>query len=201
MRSLGHQGGQVVIDHIVLDCESKKLADEVPGKWDSVHLMGMSCTVVYEFRSDRFRIYGDTDLEALKQRLLKADRITSFNGEKFDFPLIFELDGRRMPKELVGKSDDLLRRICVARNANPDFAHRGWSLNSTATGTIGKGKIDCGTHAPQLYREGKWGQLINYCADDVALTRDLCIFVDKYGYAMNEKYDRVNLTPWRGLAN
>src|ERR1051326_1169448 len=101
-----------------------------------------------------------------------------------------------MPKELVGKSDDLLRRICVARNVNPDYAHRGWGLNSVATGTLQRGKIDSGTHAPQLYREGKWGQLINYCCDDVALTRDLVNFVDRYGYALNEKHDRVVLPAW-----
>jgi DEAD/DEAH box helicase domain-containing protein len=189
-----------MLDHVIVDLESQKLADELPGKWNDVHLMGVSCAVVYEYSTDRFRLYGPDDLEALKARLLKADRITSYNGERFDFPCLWALPNRQMPKELVGKSDDLLRRIAVARNVNPDFAHKGWGLDSVARGTIGRGKIDCGTHAPALFKEGKWGQLFNYCCDDVALTRDLSAFTDKYGYAINEKKDLVVLQPWRPRA-
>lgn len=186
-----------MIDHIVFDTESKFLADEVGG-WDNVHKMGLSCAVVYEYRSDRVRIYGPDDIEALRNRLLHADRITSFNGDKFDYSLVFELPNRQMPKELVPKSDDLMRRVCVARNVNPAQAHRGWGLDSVARGTINRGKIDSGTHAPALFKEGKWGQLVNYCADDTMLTRDLGAFIDKYGYAMNEKFDRVVVKPWTG---
>lgn len=190
-----------MMDHIVFDTESKFLADEVGG-WDNVHKMGLSCAVVYEYRSDRLRIYGPDDLPALRARLLKAERVTSFNGERFDFPLVFELPGRRMPVEMVGKSDDIMRRVAVARNVNPDspYVHKGWGLNSVAVGTLQRGKIDTGTHAPALFKEGKWGQLINYCADDTALTRDLGAFIDKFGYAMNEKYDRVMLPEWRKTA-
>lgn len=188
-----------MIDHVCFDTESQFLADEVGG-WGNVHKMKLSCAVLYEYKSDRFRIYGPEDLEALRHRLLRADRITGYNSEKFDFPLVFELPNRQMPKELIGKSDDLLRRICIARNTNPDYAHKGWGLNSVCVGTIGRGKIDSGTHAPALFKEGKMGQLINYCADDTALTRDLVAFIDKYGYAMNEKYDRVTLPAWHGSA-
>lgn len=188
-----------MLDHVVVDCESQYLADEVPGKWDSVHLMKVACAVVFEYKTDRFRIYGPDDVEALKARLLKAERITTYNGLRFDFPLIWELPGRQSPKEMLLKSDDLQRSIAIARNMNPDspYVHKGFGLDSVARGTLQRGKIDCGTHAPALFKEGKWGQLVNYCCDDVALTRDLCDFVDRFGYVMNEKFDRVVLPPWR----
>lgn len=40
------------------------------------------------------------------------------------------------------------------------------------------------------YQEGDWAKVANYCADDVALERDLTDFVDKYGFVWNGKLHR-----------
>lgn len=176
---------------IVLDCESKLLAAQVPGKWNSIHLMGLACAVVYDFDTERFTCYDHTQREALCARLLAADKIVSFNGDRFDYPLVFELVMRAPPTEIVPKSVDLYRLMCVGANRNPALPQKGFGLGATAQRTIGRTKIDTGTHAPQLYAEGKWGELFTYCMDDVALTRDLYLHVRKHGYVVGPKGEQI----------
>jgi DEAD/DEAH box helicase domain-containing protein len=185
------------VDHIVVDVEIQKTIEETPGGWNSTDKLGVSVAVVYEYLSDRFRVYGHLpeELDALRERLRKADRISGFNIWKFDFPVIFGLPGRERVEELRGKTNDILVRIWKALKLNPDeFSklHGGWGLDVVARGTLkAPGKIANGAQAPLWYQQGKWGPLVNYCVDDVTLERDLTNFVDKYGYVINGNTGQV----------
>jgi len=177
-------------DHVVVDVEIQQLIQETPGGWNATDKLGVSVAVLYEFRSDRFRIYGPDDLDILKARLLAADRISGYNINRFDFPVIWKLPFRGRVTELLPKSNDLLQRIWRALGLDDDAVdftelHKGWGLDVVAMGTLGVGKIGHGAEAPKWWKEGQVHKVINYCADDVALERDLAVFVDKYGYIVN----------------
>ncbi len=171
-----------MIDHVVVDVEIQKTIEETPGGWDATDKLGVACAVVYEYQTDRFRVYGHTNEEliALRQRLNDADRISGFNIWKFDFPVIFALPGRSRVESLRGKTNDILVRIWKALGLNPDeFSklHGGWGLDPVSRGTLkAPGKIANGAQAPRWFQEGKWGLLVNYCMDDVTLERDLTDF-------------------------
>lgn len=189
------------MDHIVVDVEIQKTIEETPGGWDSTHLLGVACAVVYEYQDDRFRIFGPDDLPALRDRLLRADRITGYNIWKFDLPVIFGLPGRERVTALAPKTDDLLMRIWSALGLNPHTfsdAHKGWSLDAVALGTLRVGKIGNGADAPRWYQAGQLHRVINYCADDVALERDLGRFMDTYGYVVHGRHGHHLPVPaWR----
>ena len=53
-----------------------------------------------------------------------------------------------------------------------------------AIATIGAKKIGNGADAPKWFQAGRIQQVCNYCADDVAIERDLTDFVDRYGYVI-----------------
>lgn len=55
-----------MIDHIVVDVEIQKTIEETPGGWDATDQLGVSVGVVYEFKSDRFRIYGPDEFSAIR---------------------------------------------------------------------------------------------------------------------------------------
>lgn len=95
------------MDHVVVDIEIKKRIQDVPGGWDATDKLGVACAVVYEYRSDRFNVFGDTEehLGALRSRLDSADKITSFNGWRFDMPVIEQLGRDEFVKEF--KEDDV----------------------------------------------------------------------------------------------
>lgn len=180
------------MDHIVVDVEIKKQIGQDGLTWDDTDKLGVSVAVVYEFQTDRFRVYGDTpdDLERLRGRLLAADRISGYNIWKFDFPVIFGLPGRERVEVLRNRTNDLLRRVWAAQGYDPDAfdktTHGNWGLDVVVRGTLkAPGKIAHGSKAPEWYQAAEWGKVVNYCVDDVTLERDLAIFMDKYGYVVN----------------
>lgn len=174
-------------DHIVVDVEIQKTIEETSGGWNATDKLGVSVGVVYEFLSDRFRIFGPGDVPALRERLLKADRISGFNIWRFDFPVIFGLPGRERVEALRPKTNDILLRIWRSLGlSTEEFSslHKGWNLSAVMQGTFGVGKIGYGGDAPKWFQAGLWAKLTNYCVDDVALERDLAVFVERYGYVI-----------------
>lgn len=192
------------MDKIVFDVEIQKTIEETPGGWESTHLLSVSVCVVYEYLTQRFRIYGPDDGDALRQRLLKADELIGFNIVGFDLPVIFGFSKAAwlhapLRAELLPRCNDLLRRIWQGLGHDPDVfnkdTHGGWGLDAVAQGTLGVGKIGYGGDAPKWYQAGQWARVVNYCADDVALERDLSDFIDRYGYVIQGQTGQIVRLP------
>jgi DEAD/DEAH box helicase domain-containing protein len=183
-------------DHVVLDVEIAKSINGPEGlTWDDTDKVGVSVAVLYEFNSDRFRIYGPQDLGALQARLQMADCVSGFNTWSFDFPVVWGKTRQEIPEFMKKTSNDILRRIWISLDLDPDNynfkTHGGWSLDNIVKGTLGStGKIAKGTDAPLWYQQGDLWKVINYCLDDVALERDLAFWVEKEGYVINAKTGR-----------
>jgi DEAD/DEAH box helicase domain-containing protein len=177
------------MDHVCFDVEIQKTIEETPGGWDSTDKLGVAVACLWEYRTQRMRVYGPDDVPSLKWRLMDADRISGFNIWKFDMPVVWALPGGERVKELLCKTDDMLRRIWQALGLNPDVftsAHKGWGLDAVAAETLNVRKIGYGGDAPKWFQDGKIQKVVNYCADDVALERDLTDFVDRYGYVVKD---------------
>ncbi len=204
------------MDHIVVDVEIQKTIEETPGGWDATDLLGISCACVWEYEGQRMRIYGPDDVAALQERLLRADRISGFNIWNFDFPAIWGIsradwivsegyvapDVSDLQVALLPKTDDILRRIWLSLDLDPDNfdpkTHGGYGLNAVVRALFNVEKIGYGGDAPKWFQAGNWARVANYCADDVALERDLVDFVDRYGFIINPKTGRTfEITaPW-----
>lgn len=208
-------------DHVVVDVEIQRTIEETPGGWDATDKLGVAVACVWEYGTQRMRVYGPDDVDALRRRLLQADRISGYNIFNFDFPVIWGkskpewLDAGLPPisaikslsscaelkQRLLPKTDDMLRRIWLAQGLNPDKfngkSHGNCTLDKVAGATLGCGKIGHGTSAPVWYQAGQIQKVVNYCADDVALERDLTDFVERYGYVIIEG-KKLNIPKWRG---
>jgi len=195
-------------DHIVIDIEIQHpigtpTLDGPPLGWDDTDKLGVSCGVVYEFRNDVFRVYGPRDVQALQNRIKVADRVTGFNIKRFDLPVIWGAKARSMGDcWLLHNVDDILERIWTALALDPnkfEDSHKGWGLDAVCGKTISRRKSGHGADAPLLFQRGEWGRLVDYCVNDVALTRDLCRFIDRYGYVLGPKQKGpVMIGAWGG---
>lgn len=194
------------MDHIILDTEIRERIEDTPGGFDATDKLGLAVACVWEEQAQRMRVYGEEDIVALRERIVAADMITTFNGERFDFPLIWQVSKAEWQSDkcashraiLHAKSNDLLVRIWMALGLDPDVyvvqTHGGWSLDVVARATLGRGKIGNGVQAPRDFQAGHWARVTNYCQDDVMLTWELGKFIDWYGYVIG-KNDRVVRIP------
>ena len=196
------------MDHVVVDVEIARTIEETPGGWDATDKLGVAVACMWEYQTCRMRVYGPDDVPALRERLLRADRISGYNIWNFDFPVVWGFSkpqwtelktgpinpsfrvGNDCPflPELLGKTNDLLRRIWQAQGFDPDKWQSGMGgakLDNIAGATIGAQKIGNGADAPKWFQAGLVQRVANYCADDVAIERDLVDFVDRYGYVIH----------------
>ena len=193
------------MDHVVVDVEIQKTIEETEGGWNATDKLGVAVACLWEYQTQRMRVYGPEDVEELRARLLQADRITGYNIYNFDFPVIWgiaqqdwitasddvipRVKGMDLRNALFPKTNDILRRIWIAEGFDPDRFQKGMGsakLDDIARATIGAKKIGHGAEAPKWYQAGQIQRVVNYCADDVAIERDLSDFVDRYGYVIKQ---------------
>jgi hypothetical protein len=60
-----------------------------------------------------------------------------------------------------------------------------FTLDAISRRNLARGKIDHGSNVRNLCQQGRYGQIMNYCLDDVHLTRDLFAHICRDGGLIN----------------
>ncbi|SMP45104.1 DEAD/DEAH box helicase domain-containing protein [Desulfonatronum zhilinae] len=157
----------------VLDVETRYSAQEVGG-WCHTDLMGVSCAVLYDSREDAFLDYLQEDIPRLAAKLREFDLVVGFNILNFDYKVlrgVLDFDFRSLPTLDMLKvvHDRLGYRLCL------DHLTRH-TLNAQKSGN--------GLDALKWWKEGRIDQIITYCRQDVAITRDLYLHGRDKGYVL-----------------
>ena len=167
------------MNDVFFDLETQKSFQEVGGR-DNLKLLRMSIAVTFSTFTNEFKSYTEKDAVALIADLKAAERVVGFNVLNFDYPVLKAYTNERL-SELP--TLDLLEDI---------YNKLGFrvSLDGLATATLGANKSANGLMAIQWFREGRIDELIAYCRDDVAITKQLFEFgrdnryvayIDRYG--------------------
>jgi DEAD/DEAH box helicase domain-containing protein len=154
---------------IVFDIETKNIFQDV-GKNDPT-LLDISVVCVYDSETNAYTSYLENELGKLWPILEKADIIIGYNSDHFDIPLL----NKYYPGDLTKiKSIDLLKEI-------KDSSGRRFKLDHIAEGTLGINKSGHGLQAITWWKKGEIQKIIDYCIDDVKITKKL------YEYALKNK--------------
>ena len=153
------------------DLETQKSAEEVGG-WGNIHKMGLAVGVVWDSLDQEFFTYEEKDARQLVDKLRTADLAVGFNIIGFDYTVLqpysdFDLQEINTFDMLVDVKKQLGFRL---------------SLNHLAQHTLNAEKSADGLISLQWYKEGKISKIIQYCKQDVEITRDLFLFGEKNGY-------------------
>ena len=160
------------------DLETQRLAEEVGG-WGNVHLMRLAVGVLYDKGSNGFEIFAEEQVENLIERLRGYDLVVGFNIKRFDYRVLGAYTGFDLGElPTFDILEDIYQRLGFRL-----------SLGHLAEQTLGKGKIADGIQAVRWLREGKLDAVIEYCKDDVAITRDLFDFGLSHGYLVYQTKD------------
>lgn len=175
---------------VVYDCETRRLGTEFggldmvreKGNWRD---LGLTAFCVWDSAQDYCSVYdGFTVSEGVRQ-LEMADCAVSFNGSGFDNLLLSDLLGRRVN---LNYHFDILKKI-----KETGCPWKGNKLGDVCSRTIGLDKSGVGAHAPTLAKQGRWGELFNYCLQDVYITRQLAQHIRKEGWVIGPSLERLEL--------
>jgi len=156
---------------VVFDLETRRSAREVGG-WNRAGEMGISVAVAWDSRTRRYHVFRQRDAARLGDLLHEADVVIGFNNRSFDNQVLAGLGVRGLGNLPTVDILDVVRGSLGMR----------LSLDNLACHTLGAAKNGNGLAALHWFAQGQWEKLIQYCRQDVALTRDLFLFTLHKGY-------------------
>jgi len=148
-----------------LDIGTRRAGAEVGG-WNRAEKMGVSCAVLYDSQSGKFHDYTQDQVPDLCEHLSALDRVVGFNLIRFDYRVLaglsqFDFHGLPTLDILVNIHETLGYRL---------------SLDHLAQNTLGAQKSADGLMALKWWQQGETDKIIEYCTQDVRVTRDLYRF-------------------------
>lgn len=160
---------------IVYDCEiikavPSKKAPIIPdieycSGWTDFTGMGISVVCAYDSKTDRYHTFCADNLAEFQKLINKDPIIIGFNSTKFDDKLCFA-------HGIDVKSWDLLTAL-----RSPGGSWKNLSLgNICETNFPNVAKTGDGALAPVEWQRGNYGKVINYCLNDVWMTK---LVIDK----------------------
>jgi DEAD/DEAH box helicase domain-containing protein len=157
----------------VFDLETQRSAQEVGG-WHRADLMGISCVVVYDSKKDDFFEFAENQIESVVDYLKQFDLVVGFNIKRFDY------------KVLEGYSDFDFKGLPTLDILDEIYKYLGYrlSLDHLATVTLNRKKSANGFQALRWWKQGRLREIIDYCRQDVEITKDLFLFGRKNGYLL-----------------
>ena len=153
------------MNDLFFDLETQKSFQEVGGR-ENLKLLRVSVAVTFSTATNEFKSYAESQVQSLIADLKAADRVIGFNILNFDYPVLKAYTQERL-NDL--KSIDMLEDI---------YNKLGFrvGLDALAHATLGVNKSADGLQAIRWFREGNIDELIAYCRDDVAITKQLFEF-------------------------
>ncbi|MBF0525688.1 MAG: DUF1998 domain-containing protein, partial [Deltaproteobacteria bacterium] len=174
---------------LYFDLETQRLAQEVGG-WGNTHLMRLAVGVVYDSLANDFFCFTEDQAPALIDKLKSADLVVGFNVKKFDYGVLkayTDMDLTKLP------TLDMLEHV------HQTVGFR-LSLDHLAQETLGRGKTGVGLESVTWFKQGLIDKVIDYCREDVRITRDLFLFGLEHGHVLfkNKQGRQVRIpVKWR----
>ena len=150
---------------VVFDLETQRSFAEVGGR-SQFHRLGVSVGVAYRYDLDEFLVVNEETISELVSLLLEASLVVGYNIRGFDYEVL-----RAYTEENLQKLPtlDLMFDLEERLGFRP-------KLDGVVSATLGDGKIADGLQALEWWRLGEIDKIIEYCQEDVRVTRDLYDF-------------------------
>lgn len=183
---------------IIYDIEIEKAIqgrkeDRIPGidycdGWNDHANMGISCICAYDYAEDRYRVFTKSNRHDFRNLLQFHSVFVGFNNINFDNKVIkacWDIDIHQY------KSLDILRRVWRAAGHDENVfninTHAGYGLDACCAANFNWHKSGHGALAPVDWQRGNIGSVIDYCLNDVYMTKMLMDKIIKDGWIHDPK--------------
>jgi DEAD/DEAH box helicase domain-containing protein len=155
---------------LIFDLETQLLSDDVGG-WSNIAKMKLACAVTYNLTSGEFNDYLESDVEKLLADLRAASLVVGFNVRRFDYEVLRPYASKPLQLPTLDMLENLYQTLGFRL-----------SLDSVAAATLGRNKSADGVQAVHWFKTGQTQKLLDYCRQDVQVTREL------YDYGKQHKH-------------
>lgn len=157
---------------VVYDLEIKNEIDGKKITWADFDKMGISVGCAFDYREMRFRVFLDDNINDLVNRLNEPDTlIVAFNHISFDNNLLRKNASVKLNIDENLRNYDMLLESKKAVKAGK--FDKGFKLDDHLQTMNLKMKTANGAMAPIWYSQGKIGQVVDYCLNDVTVEKAL----------------------------
>ena len=156
---------------LYFDLETQKTFDEVGGR-HNIRRLGLSVGVTFSTADQDYHVYTEADVDALVQDLSEADLVVGFNVLRFDYEVLRAYSPYPFTQIPTVDMLDHVYRVLGFRV----------SLDGLAHATLRTKKSADGLAAVRWYKTGQMDKIIEYCKQDVKVTKDLYEFGKQNGY-------------------
>ncbi len=165
---------------VFFDVETQRSFDEVGGRHNTRKL-GLSVAVTYSTASGAFLHYTEDQVTSLIAELRAADLVVGFNVLRFDYEVLRAYTTDKLDDvPTVDMLDHIHKRLGFRI-----------ALDNLAGATLGMAKSADGLQAVRWYKQGRIQEILDYCQQDVEVTRQL------YEYGQQFKHLKYRDRNWR----
>ena len=154
---------------IVFDIETSNVFQDVASNDPAALDLAVCC--IYDSETDKYSSYTKETLNEMWPIFEKADMIIGYNSDHFDIPILNKYYSGDLTKI---KSLDLLKEI-------KNSLGRRIKLDTVAEATLGRNKTGHGLESIVWWRNGEKQKVIDYCIEDVRITKDIYEYALKNG--------------------
>jgi len=155
---------------ITFDIETLNTFDEVGSS--SVLDLDISVVCIHDSETNEYSSYFVEDFPKLWPIIEAADMLIGYNSDHFDIPLLDKYYAGDLTQI---KSLDILKEIRGSLG-------KRIKLDSVAQATLGEAKSGNGLDAVVWWKEGKKQKVVDYCIQDVKVTKDIYDYAIKNGH-------------------
>ncbi len=162
---------------VVFDLETQRSFAEVGGR-SQFHKLGLSVGVAYRFDTDAYLVVTEDTVGELVDLLFAADLVVGYNIAGFDYEVLRAYTDRDLQSL---PTFDLMFDLQERLGFRP-------KLESVASATLGSGKSADGLQALEWWRRGEIEKIVDYCRDDVRVTKELYEFGKRNRWVQVERF-------------
>src|SRR3989344_2851716 len=163
---------------IVFDIET---TTKTPGNYFEMDNLEISVVCMWDSETDSFSSYFVEDFPKLWPVMEKADMLIGYNSDHFDIPILNKYYAGDLRKI---RSLDLLKEV-------KDVLGRRLRLDTLAEATLGRNKIADGMKAIEWWKKGLKDKVVEYCIEDVRITRDIYNYAREHGLLKYKELGQV----------
>ena len=162
---------------LVVDLETQNLVQDVGG-WGNIDKLKISIACAYDSKTDQFLTFRENEISKLND--LCEDRlVVGYNVRGFDL-IILKAYGLNLEK---------LDVFDIMYDVQTLTRQKFLKLETLAQGTLNAGKSADGLMAVEWWKTGEINKIIQYCQQDVQVTRDIFQYGRKNGIVKLRRAD------------